>query len=183
MPRGRPKKQRAKPVDRKPSDREVLRRVAFHVAGKAVFAMVLDLDVEQATIVSIGDRPGYVQIKRPADMKPHQAGRREIMASLAGYVAEWIYLGGDFDPFKDNAFVAVSRGRSPGSRTEPTGLNKQVERRLMEHVVDRIPDHWDHIWLVADKLQKQSTISGAQVWNLKTAAKRRQLRRFLKKHK
>jgi len=59
------------------------RQIAFRVAGEAVVAMSRGLNVEEATIDTIGDRVGYVQIQHPKDMKPHQARGREIMASLA----------------------------------------------------------------------------------------------------
>lgn len=154
-------------------------RVAYHEAGHATVGRLLDIGVEQATIIPAGSALGHVkhdgmrhygELGCQSDSGPIQqvTFERAAMLSLAGCMAERRYLGASADDLEGYEGALEDLQNATASVKSLVGDNDEVLVEAWLHLldlrVDRLLDrHWGAVELVASHLLERETLSGAEI--------------------
>lgn len=144
-------------------------RVAIHEAAHAVAAVDLELGCCSATIVAKDTMLGHILVNPPFGEIVKDRSR-EILALLAGPIAEWRF----------RTAVADEHGRRRpvygcGSDSDLENAERLIEsmdrihdrhayfERVVAHTDRWVHSHWDQIARVAMALIEQKTVSGVEV--------------------
>ncbi|MGB7325070.1 MAG: cell division protein FtsH [Rubripirellula sp.] len=141
---------------------------AYHEAGHAVMALLLDRPIQKVTIepakmIAGGLRLGACQLQKKRARGSHDWLEDEVLILFAGMVAESHFTGkycvvGASDDLRSITRLIRSR---PGSERQL----QRIQRRFLdkaEHIL-RDDGHSAAIRMIADELVEKTTISGRAV--------------------
>ncbi len=132
---------------------------AYHEAGHAVMALLLDRPVHRVSIEPNNQRLGACEFRKGVFRPSEDWLEQEMLISLGGVAAELI-LTGDFGRVEASADLLVLRklavGRAGDRRVE------KLERRMLSKAQANLADQaaWQAIEWIAQALLHARTISG-----------------------
>ncbi len=132
---------------------------AYHEAGHAVAALILDRPVHKVSVLPGRDLLGQCQFGKGVFRPTEDWLEREILIALAGMAAEARHTGGYC---RDGAARDLRYARRRAlQRAAPKALDR-FERRMLAKVENLLADegHWRAVESIAAELMKQGTISG-----------------------
>ena len=132
---------------------------AFHEAGHAVIALVLDRPVHRVSVLPNRERLGQCEFGKGVGRPSHDWLENEILIALAGLAAEARHTGkyGFAEADRDLRHVR----RLILRRTSPRAAER-LERRMLAKVEYLLADegHWRAVGQIAAELLKWGAISG-----------------------
>lgn len=138
---------------------------AYHEAGHAVMALVLDRPVERVSVRPGHETDGICHFGKKVYRPSEDWIEREILIALGGIAAEARFTG-DYDwhaAGKDQRYVArLATERAGEKRAE------RLQRRLLsraEHIIGQ-EQNWKAVELIAAELLQHGEISGRTVRHL-----------------
>jgi len=132
---------------------------AYHEAGHAVMALVLERPVSKVSIRPTDEMLGVCQFGKSVYRPSEDWLEREILIALGGIAAEARFTG-DYDwhaAGHDQMYVHRLTVQRAGERRA-----ERLQRRLLsraEHIIGQ-DEHWQAVELIAKELLKQGDISG-----------------------
>lgn len=132
---------------------------AYHEAGHAVMALVLDRPVTRVSVRPDRELLGECQFGKSVFRPSEDWLEREILIALGGIAAE-ARLSGNYDwqaAGKDQKYVRRLTVQRAGERRA-----ERLQRRLLaraEHLIAQ-EEHWQAVELIAAELVKHGDISG-----------------------
>lgn len=145
--------------------------IAYHEAGHAAMAALLDIPFGQVTINADTDSAGHVVLKAPyayvygEDVGPDDQDTRTgrlIVFWLAGRAAERFYLGDAFNEETSKADIAQAYAVSAYASSSPEDT-EQFLNECEGQAYEAVENYWDVICEVADALLARTTLSETEV--------------------
>ena len=132
---------------------------AFHEAGHAVIALVLDRPVHLVSVLPNRDRLGHCEFGKGVTRPSDDWIEREVLIALAGMAAEARYTGSYGFEEADRDLRHVRRLIL--QRASPRQAER-LERRMLSKVESLLADesHWRAVEAIAAELLKLGVISG-----------------------
>jgi ATP-dependent Zn protease len=132
---------------------------AYHEAGHAVMALILDRPVERVSVRPDDEKLGVCHFGKSVYRPSEDWLEREILIALGGIAAEARFTGNhDWQAAgKDQRYVERLAVQRAGERRA-----ERLQRRLLaraEHFIGQ-EDHWRAVELIAAELLKHGVISG-----------------------
>ena len=142
-----------------------LEATAYHEAGHAVLALILDRPVKRVTIVADRERLGLCEFGKAVFRPSEDWLEREILIALGGIAAEARFTGNyAWDgAARDQQVVRELAIQRAGERRA-----EKLERRLLAKAEHYLADeqHWQAVEWIAKELMRASEISGRTVRHL-----------------
>ena len=132
---------------------------AYHEAGHAVVALILDRPVHRVSVLPNRDRLGQCEFGKSRFRPSEDWVETELLISLAGMAAEARHTG-TYDLVAAGQDLRYVR-RLALQRTSERALER-FEKRMLSKVEHILADdgHWRAVELIAAELVKLGTISG-----------------------
>lgn len=132
---------------------------AYHEAGHAVVALILDRPVHKVSIRPQRDHLGWCKFQKGVTRPSDDWIEREILIALAGMASEARHTG-SYDRAAAGRDLRYARGLAL-HRASLRALDR-FERRMLSKVENLLadPGHWEAVMLIAAELLKMGDISG-----------------------
>lgn len=132
---------------------------AYHEAGHAVIALLLDRPVAEVSVLPNHQLLGHCKFGKSRYKPSEDWVEREMLIALGGIAAEARFTGGYVKDgaAKDEQYVRALAVERAGERRAD-----RLQRRLFskaEHLLSQ-ESHWRAVTLIAQALVQQGTISG-----------------------
>lgn len=144
---------------------------AYHEAGHAVIALVLDRPVHRVSVLPNRERLGHCEFAKGRFRPSEDWLEREILIALAGFAAEARHTGtyGMEEARRDLQYVRRLALQRKNERAAP-----RYEERMLSKVEAMLSDeaNWRAVELIATELLKNGVISGRAARHLYELATR-----------